>query len=751
MRHPRPCGYEVVAILAATALLLFPSLLFSQVAAAPLITRLAGSGSSLFNGDQGLAITINLDAPTFVAFDAAGNQYLSDTGHNCVRRIDSSGNITTVAGLATLNGPDTCNTADGSAPTPAQGLFAPTGLALDDTGRLYISDSLHHCVRSLAPGKSGIAALTTVAGTCGSSSTSIILNPQGLALDASGNLYIASQSTSADATDAPSYQVVRHIASAGPSDACLMTGASSSNLATCPNITGSAKLDHPSGLAFDTTTNSLYIADTGNQCVRKITGLAILETAAGQCATDGTGTSATALRNPFGLAIASNSALLITQSTPDTIVSLAPDASSLALIAGLSSGTAGPYDLSQDGSPATTVPLNAPRGIAVDRTGNIAFADSGNNILRRIAALQTPRTPLTIAVAGASRIYGSANPLFTGTITGALPSERIGDTLVVTYSTAATIRSASGRYAITASLSGPSATNYAVTIQPGTLEITPADTATTLTSSAISAAAGSTITLTATVSSAAGTPVGAVAFYDDGATLLGTSNLNSAGVATFSLSSLAAGSHTIAAIFRDTANFTTSAGTLTQTIATATGSFTLAASQSFPAARSAGQSVYQLTLNSVGIFSGTIALSCSGLPAGGSCAFGSSPTLAPGGSTNVVMTITTPTTHAALTTPSTNGSAARFAPLTAAMLFPFEFPVFALLLSTPRGKRSARCTLALIAFTLAIAGLTGCGAGGSIASNSAASQTTSYTVQVTGTSLTFNAPPQTIILTVPAQ
>jgi sugar lactone lactonase YvrE len=732
-------------------LLLFPSLLFSQVAAAPLVTRLAGSGSSLFNGDQGLAITINLDAPTFVAFDADGNQYLSDTSHNCVRRIDSSGNITTVAGLTTLNGPDTCNSAAGSAPTPAQGLFAPTGLALDDTGRLYISDSLHHCVRSLAPGKSGTAALITVAGTCGSSSTSITVNPQGVALDASGNLYIASQSPSLDATAAPSFQVVRHIASAGPSDACLIAGASSVNLATCPNITGSAKLDHPAGLAFDTTTNTLYIADRGNQCVRKINGIATLETAAGQCANDGTGTSATVLRNPFGLAIASNGALLISQSSPDTIVSLAPDASSLVLIAGLSSGTAGPYVLSQDGSPATTVPLNAPRGIAIDRTGNIAFADSGNNILRRIAAQQTPRIPLTIAVAGASRIYGSANPVFTGTITGALPSERIGDTLVVTYSTAATIRSASGRYAITASVSGPSATKYAVTIQPGTLEITPADTATTLTSSATSAVAGSTITLTATVSSVAGTPAGAVAFYDDGATLLGTSNLNSAGVATLSVTSLAAGSHTIAAIFRDTANFTTSAGTLTQTIATATGSFTLAASQSFPAARSAGQSVYQLTLNSVGIFSGTIALSCSGLPAGGTCAFGSSPTLAPGGSANVVMTITAPTTHASLAAPSTKSSATRLAPITAAVLFPFEFPAFALLFSSPRRKRSARFTIALLVSTVAIAGLTGCGAGGSIASNSAASQTTSYTVQVTGTSLTFNAPPQTIILTVPAQ
>ncbi len=525
----------------------------------------------------------------------------------------------------------------------------------------------------------------------------------------------------------------------------------SAQLIACPNILGSAKLDHPTGVAFDATTNSLYVADTGNQCVRKLTGLATLETAAGQCANDGTGTSATTLRNPFGLAIASNGALLISQSSPDTIMSLTADSTSFTLIAGLPNGIAGRYDLSQDGSPATTVPLNAPRGVAVDRNGNIVVADSGNNILRRIAAQQTPRTPLTITVAGATRIYGSANPVFTGTITGALPSEKIGDTLVVTYSTAATTRSASGRYAITATVSGPSATNYAVTIQPGTLEISAADTATTLTSSTSSAVAGSAITLTATVSSAVGTPAGIVAFYDSGTTLLGTSNLNSAGVATFSLSSLAVGDHTIAAIFRDTANYTTSAGTITQAIAAATGSFTLAASQSFPAARSTGQSVYQLALNSVGIFSGTIALSCSGLPVGGTCAFGSSPTLTPGGSVNVVVTITTPTTHASLSAPSTKGSAAGFAPLTAAVLFPFEFPAFAFLFSKSRRKRSARFTLALIAFTVAIAGLTGCGAGGSIASNGAASQTNSYTVQVTGTSLTFSAPPQTVTLTVPAQ
>jgi hypothetical protein len=748
MVDPRFRGYEV-AILAAITLLLFPSLLLSQVTAVPAITRSAGGGPTVFNGDRGLATSTNLDEPTFVLFDALGNQYLSDTGNNCVRQIDTSGNITTVAGLVTPSGRDTCNISSNPAPSPSQGLLHPTGLALDSAGRLYIADSLHHCIRSLAPGVTGTGSLNTVVGTCGvDPSASITPNPQGLAVDASGNLYVASQSPDATA-NAPAYQIIRHAASFGPTDACLIAGTPSAHLNLCPNIIGIARLDHPAGLAFAAATNSLYIADAGNQCVRVLIGLASLETAAGQCASDGTGTSLTTLRNPYGLALTPTGALLISQSSPDTVVSLAPGATSLTLIAGLPSGVAGSYVSSQDGSSATSVPLFAPRGIAVDRLGGVVLADSGNNILRRISATLTP---LTIDVSSTTRLYGSPNPEFTGTVTGMLSNEKLGDTLVVTYSTAAGARSASGRYAITASVSGTSAANYAVTVHPGTLDITPAATSTALNSSSWVAIAGSAVTFSASVTSAAGTPAGIVTFYDNGTTLLGTSNLNSSGTASFTTSALAVGNHTIASIFRDTANYTTSAAVLDETITAATGSFTLAATQPIPATRNAGQSVYQLTLNSVGIFNGTIAFSCSGLPAGGSCAFSSNPTLTPGGAANVTLTITTPTTRASLTQPSSTTGLARLA---AAVIFPFELPALGVLLSAIRRRKQARgrhlSLLVLVPLSLALAGLTGCGAGGSNPSNPAATPITSYKVVVTGTSLSFAAPPQTVTLTVPAQ
>jgi hypothetical protein len=752
MRYPRLCGYEVVALLAATVLLLFPSVLLSQITSPAVITHSAGTGFPLFNGDQGFATALGLSAPTFVTFDAAGNQYLSDTGNNCIRRIDAAGSMTTIVGLATSLGSDTCDTTANPIPGASQGLLHPAGLAIDRAGRLFIADSLHHCVRTLASGKTGTASLTTVAGTCGSSGTSSITpNPQGVALDASGNLYIAVQLPSRDPAPAPIYQVLRHTAASGPADACVVAGVLSANLTLCPNITGGGVLDHPTGLAFDTATNSLYIADTGNQCVRRLSGLTTLETAAGQCANDGTGSSLATLRNPYGVAITQTGLLLVTQTNPDNLVSVGAGSNSLTLIAGLPNGAAGAYALSQDGSPSTSVPLYSPRGVAVDQSGVIIIADSGNNIVRRITASRTAPKPLTITVASASRFYGSPNPEFTGTIAGALPSERIGETLFVVYTTVATSRSSSGRYSITAAVSGSSAASYAVTVQPGTLEITPAATSTTLTSSAAANGAATSATFTANVSSTAGIPAGTVAFYEGGSLLLGTANLDSTGKASFTSSALNPGTHAIAAIYRDTTNYTTSAATLTQVISAPTGSFTLAASQTVPAARSAGQSVYQLTLNSVGVFSGTIALSCSGLPAGGTCAFGSSPTLAPGGSANVVMTITTPTKRASLATPTRIAPQANLAPLTAAAVFPLELPVLSALLAGVRRRRYRfGQLLTFVAFAALLATLTGCGAGGSIPLTTASTQPTAFTVQVTGTSLTFAAPPQTITLTVAA-
>src|SRR5215470_11374 len=119
MRPLRPCGYEIFAFLTAIGLLLFPTVLLSQVSSPTYIFRSAGTGASSFNGDQGLATAVNLNNPSFVLLDATGNQYLSDTGNNCVRRIDPAGNITTIAGLATA-GLDTCDTSSNINPPPAQ-------------------------------------------------------------------------------------------------------------------------------------------------------------------------------------------------------------------------------------------------------------------------------------------------------------------------------------------------------------------------------------------------------------------------------------------------------------------------------------------------------------------------------------------------------------------------------------------------------------------------------------------------------
>ncbi|HWW98633.1 MAG TPA: hypothetical protein VNY74_13090, partial [Edaphobacter sp.] len=106
-------------------------------------TRYAGTITPGFNGDFGSATTVNLNTPSYIVFDSQGNQYISDTQNNCVRRIDPSGSMSTVVGLAVSGQGDTCSTASNPTPNPAQGLYQPTGLAVDNSNNLYIADSKH--------------------------------------------------------------------------------------------------------------------------------------------------------------------------------------------------------------------------------------------------------------------------------------------------------------------------------------------------------------------------------------------------------------------------------------------------------------------------------------------------------------------------------------------------------------------------------------------------------------------------------
>ena len=352
--------------------------------------RSAGSSASGFNGDFGPATTVNLSNPSYMVFDSNGNQFVSDTLNNCVRKIDTAGNITTVAGLAVSGQSDTCNTALDATPPPTatQGLYQPTGLAIDSTNRLYIADSGHNCVRALVSGDTGVANLVTVAGTCGSVPTaSVTPAPNGLAIDATNNLYVSIQ----DSTSAiPVNQVVQHAPVTAATSVCLVAGAASANVSTqCAGVPAGISLVRPSGLAVNVS-GDLYIADTGNNCVRKVGGVAsgsaTQSTAVGQCLNDGSGSSATAVHNPYGLAVSPMQSLFISESSPDNVVSFVPGSTSLKIVGGLPSGVAGPYDSSQDGKSALNSPLNGPRGLAFDSVAHLFVADSLNNIIRELSS-----------------------------------------------------------------------------------------------------------------------------------------------------------------------------------------------------------------------------------------------------------------------------------------------------------------------------------------------------------------------------
>ena len=140
MRFNRLAGvrvlFNLVSFVAST---LAPTFAYSQ--ALTLLqsgTRYAGTITPGFNGDFGSATTVSLNTPSYIVFDSQGNQYLSDTQNNCVRKIGPSGSMSTVVGLAVSGQGDTCSTASNSTPTPSQGLYQPTGLAVADVSQRLV-------------------------------------------------------------------------------------------------------------------------------------------------------------------------------------------------------------------------------------------------------------------------------------------------------------------------------------------------------------------------------------------------------------------------------------------------------------------------------------------------------------------------------------------------------------------------------------------------------------------------------------
>jgi hypothetical protein len=387
-------------------------------------------------------------------------------------------------------------------------------------------------------------------------------------------------------------------------------------------------------------------------------------------------------------------------------------------------------------------PVVANGKVYVPNFGPVGNTDGSGNLVA-YGLLQQ----LTVTANNATRVYGAANPTFSGTVTGA----QNGDAFTESFASTATTTSAVGSYPIVPSVTGSNLASYTVTIVNGALTVTAAATTTTLTAPA-SAASGASETLSATVASTAGTPGGTVTF-SSGTTALGTGTLNSSGVATLTTTTLPVGTDTVTATYAATGNFAASASapmTLTVTAAPVApvGGYTVSANPTSLTVAAGQTATTTLTFTPTGGYSGTIALSCSNLPTNASCAFASKQVTLSGNnqSVNLGLTINTAAQQTSRQAPQS-----RLNPTLFALVFWWPGGLTGLAVFLRRRTlvktQTSRHLYLLLASTCALAvGLSSCGTSGNLNGSGSSPTASQVTVVATGTSGTVVLT-QTVALT----
>jgi trimeric autotransporter adhesin len=240
------------------------------------VELVAGSGAAAFAGDDGLAMTASLNAPRGLARDTAGNLYIADSGNHRIRRIDTDGVITTIAGDGTAT-----STGDGDAATSAT-LNSPAGVAADAIGNIYIAESGGNRVRMIAVN----GTISTVAGTgtagapdseSGVATDQNLSHPQGLAVEPAGTVLIADTNNNR----------VRRLTVDG--NMVTVAGNGAAGFGGDGGAATAAMLKNPMGIAVDSAGN-LYIAELQNQTVRRVDTDGLINTVAGLAAPDATRT-----------------------------------------------------------------------------------------------------------------------------------------------------------------------------------------------------------------------------------------------------------------------------------------------------------------------------------------------------------------------------------------------------------------------------------------------------------------------------
>jgi uncharacterized protein (TIGR03437 family) len=321
------------------------------------ITTLAGNGMGSFGGDNGPATNTLLNGPVGVALDSSGNLYIADDGNFRIRKV-SNGVITTVAGGGASLGDN--------GPATSAYLYHPSSVALDSAGNLYVGEPGDCRVRKVSNGVITTVAGNGVSGPSGGASPPLYC-PSNVALDSVGNLYFTGEGTRV-------YKVSNGVTA-------TVAGNGTQGFSGDNGPATSAQFYGPAAVAVDASGN-IYVADSYNQRIRKVSN-GVITTVAGNGiqgfdGDNGPATSAQ-LNVPEGLAVDSAGNLYIADTGNNRIRKVSNGVITTVAGTGPFAPSAG---FSGDNGPATNAQLGWPHGLAVDSAGNVYVADAINNRIR---------------------------------------------------------------------------------------------------------------------------------------------------------------------------------------------------------------------------------------------------------------------------------------------------------------------------------------------------------------------------------
>lgn len=347
------------------------------------VSTLAGTAGVVGSADNNIGAAASFSRPLGVATDSVGNVYVGDSGNHIIRKITPTGVVSTLAGTAGLAG-----SADG---TGAVARFNfPSGVTTDKTDNVYVADKDNFTIRKIT----STGVVTTLAGTAGlaGSADAIIgadarFNFMGnMATDSLGNLYVADESN----------HTIRKITPVG----VVSTFAGAAGvIGNTDGLSADARFYSPLGVATDSG-DTIYVADTYNNTIRKISSGGVVSTFAGTAAVIGSadGPGAAARFNyPFGIATDNVGNIYVGDASNNLIRKITP--------AGVVSRYAGaPTVGSFADGPAANARFYFPSGLTTDSAGNVYVADAYNEAIRKITLDGTVST-----LAGAVGVFGSAD------------------------------------------------------------------------------------------------------------------------------------------------------------------------------------------------------------------------------------------------------------------------------------------------------------------------------------------------------